>query len=200
MHDKGYRILVAVVLFCTLAAALAVIFLLPDRIRLSGTGSPKSSARLLLITILPLLPVFLFSQKGSGKGICVLTTLLIELYALLIILDNTGIFHPDPARASHIVLSILIAAEAVHLGTTKNRKSKAAINFKWIDSYDSWLDIQRKGSRVAAVLAAVEMLNTMFFLAGLYGFKESAITTAVASYAAVLVLFRLAKPDQNKES
>lgn len=200
MHDKGYRILVAAVLLCTAASALAVIFLLPERITLSGTGTEKSSFRLLLVTLLPVLPIFIFSQKGSGKRLCILITVLIELYALLIVLDNLGLFHPDPFKAFHIILSILLAAEAVHLGTNHDRSSRTAINFKWIDSDAAWLAVQRKGARAVSVLAVAEVLNTIFFFSGLYGFKASAIATAAASYAVILVLFRLAKPDQNKES
>ncbi len=200
MQNKGYMMLVASVLICTIAAALLVFFVLPGKIRLSSTADPVSSWRLLLITLLPLVPIFLFSQKGAGKKLCILMTISIELYAFFIILGNLKIFTLNYPVVFHILTSLLLIFEAVHLKTNKNRDSRIAINFKWIDDYASWLEVQKKGFWTALSLCAVQIVNTGLYIFGMYTFKISAIITAGSIYLAILILFRLAKPGQKSVS
>ena len=200
MPNKGYRMLTASVLLCTVSAAFAVFFILPEKIRLSSTAEPASSWRLLLITLLPLFPIFLFSQKGTGKRLCILMTVLIEAYAFFIILSNLEIFALNYPVTFHLLTSLILVFEAMHLKTNKNRNSRIAISFKWIDDYPSWLEVQKKGFWTTTALAAVQIINTGTYIFGIYSFKTSAIITAAGFYLAILILFRLAKPDQKSVS
>lgn len=127
-------------------------------------------------------------------------TISIELYALLIILSNLEILTLDYPAVFHLLTSLLLIVEAVHLKTNKNRDSRIAINFKWIDDYPSWLEVQKKGFLTTMALAAVQIVNTGLYIFDIYTFKTSAIITAACFYLAIIIIFRLAKPNQKSVS
>jgi len=142
MIKRSDRLQFILTLISALFSLLAVLFLLPREISLSFSQEEvKSSYYLILLTLLPLCSTYLVALKDLSRSISLSILLLIEGYALLVVLSALGI----PINIEGIILLLLSFLFLFIALAIKDEKSKVKINLKWVVDDKKKKEAQRIG-------------------------------------------------------